>query len=145
MNKYNNQTDYCKTAQVLWKMLDEKKYPREKLVLHNCYIFFNWSNALGLEMFEWSSNRLRKAAEVQSPCVIMELAKTTTFYDLDLWNNPVAPSYRYRAASVVYIQHIYHYIFSHYPGADAAEPCSATFSQAEVSFSNLARRWERFD
>lgn len=84
MNKYNNQTDYCKTAQVLWKMLDEKKYPRKKLVLHNCYIFFNWSNALGLEMFEWSSNRLQKAAEVQSPCVIMELAKTTTCYDLDL-------------------------------------------------------------
>lgn len=145
MNVCGNQLDYCKTVQVLWKVLDEKKYPRERLILHNCYIFFVWSNALGLEMLEWSSNRLRKAAEVQCPCAIKELAKTIVCYDLDLWNNLVAPNNRSRAASGVYIQHIYHYLFSLYPGADAAGPCSATFSQADKNFSSLVCRWERFD
>ena len=41
-----------------------------------------------------------------------------------------------------YIQYTYHYLFSQYPGADATEPCSTTFIQAEENFCNLACRWE---
>lgn len=39
ISRYANQTDCCKTDQVLWKLLDEQKYLEEKLTLHNCYIF----------------------------------------------------------------------------------------------------------